>query len=120
MENDGSINKLIKAIKNEEEFEKTKMKKNKQFRAIIVTTSPLMEDLKLDLKRGIITRSTLVLYDQYITSEKDFQQRIDENNKKNIIIRLTFKLSMTDTFDIFLKNKKIKPIQLLFIMLKII
>ena len=82
LENDGSINNLIGKITSDNNKQMTN-------KAIIVTTSPLMENIILDkVPNGITHKNTEFLFDQYILSVEDFYERIDKENKENIVIQL--------------------------------
>ena len=74
---DGSINHLL--------YEFSDVNK-----AIILTTSPMMEDInfKLFQGKGIDETNTLLLFDQYITSSDNMNDRIESSGKENVIIQL--------------------------------
>ena len=117
LDNDGSINKLIKDVRNnskfefEEEEEEEEEAYEKQFKGIILTLTPMMEGINYDppielgiknyeeneitTKKGkskkVFLKKTIVLYDSEITSLKDLNDKI--NNSENasadsIIFRL--------------------------------
>ena len=88
--NDGSISNLIAKIEQREIDLSENSSKQQTYRAIIVTTSPLMENIVLEEKEqnGITTNNTEFLFDQYISSAENFKERIKKRNKENIIIQL--------------------------------
>lgn len=75
---------------NKEKDEEKKDDKKEPFRAVILTLTPMMDEIVFDdenLQCNIQEDNTEILYDSSIRSTEDLEKRIRSTSKENIIIR---------------------------------